>query len=69
MAIVTSTIAMRWRIRSIDDNCSLNALLKTAMSWNPKSACIPGTTVRHSSSTCEAASLRESSSRSFEGFA
>ena len=43
-------------MRSIDDSCSLNPVLKTAMSWNPKSACIPGTTVRHSSSTCEAAS-------------
>jgi len=29
--------------------------LKTAMSWNPKSAWMPGSTIRHSSSRCPAA--------------
>ncbi len=68
MAIVTSTIAARCSVRSVNDSCSPKPALKTAMSWNPKSACMPGTTVRHSSSTCVAASLSDSSCRSVEGF-
>src|SRR6185436_172936 len=63
-AIATSEIAARCSSWSGLSRSSAKRWLKTAISWKPKSAWIPGSTMRHSSRSVLAASASSSSSHS-----
>src|ERR1051326_8951330 len=62
MAIATRAMASKCRRCSETLSFSANAELKTATNWKPNRACMPGKTIRHSSSRYSAALDNGSSS-------